>query len=117
MDDARKFVQREIRRGKKYDGILMDPPAYGRGPSGELWKIEDELYGLVELCSELLSDDPLFFLVSTYASTLSPLLMENILNMILVKKHGGKVETYELGLQSGVAGVVLPCGFTGRWEP
>ncbi|HRX43557.1 MAG TPA: class I SAM-dependent methyltransferase [Clostridia bacterium] len=117
VDDARKFVQREIRRERKYDGILMDPPAYGRGPSGELWKIEDELYGLVELCSELLSDNPVFFLVSTYASTITPLLMENILNMILVKNKGGSVETYELGLKSRYNGIVLPCGFTGRWVP
>jgi len=117
VDDARKFVQREIRRGRKYDGILMDPPAYGRGPSGELWKIEDELYELVELCSQLLSDKPIFFLVSTYASTLTPLLMENILNMILVKKHNGRVETYELGIKDDQNGPVLPCGFTGRWEP
>ena len=117
VDDAKKFVQREIRRGNKYDGIIMDPPAYGRGPSGELWKIEDALYELVELCSELISDSPLFFIINTYASTLTPLLMENILDMTLVKKYGGTPTTYELGIMSASNGIILPCGFTGRWEP
>jgi len=116
VDDAIKFVKREIRRGRKYDGIIMDPPAYGRGPNGELWKIEDTLYELVELCSQLLSDDPLFFIINSYASTLSPLLMENIMGILLQKPFGGEVETFELGLEIADSRMILPCGFTGRWE-
>lgn len=116
VDDAIKFVKREIRRGRKYDGIIMDPPAYGRGPNGELWKIEDTLYELVELCSKLLSDEPLFFIINSYASTLSPQLMENIMGILLQKPFGGEVETFELGLEIEDSRMILPCGFTGRWE-
>lgn len=116
VDDAVKFVKREIRRGNKYDGIVMDPPAYGRGPAGELWKIEDALYELVELCSQLMSKNSLFFIINSYASTLSPLLVENILNLIFVKNFGGKTLTYELGLNIKNQDMILPCGFTGRWE-
>ena len=116
VDDAIKFVKREIRRGRKYDGIIMDPPAYGRGPSGELWKIEETLYELVELCAELLCDNPLFFIINSYASTLSPLLIENIMGLLLYKPLGGSIETFELGLEIKDGGMVLPCGFTGRWE-
>ncbi len=116
VDDAIKFVKREIRRGRKYDGIIMDPPAYGRGPSGELWKIEDTLYELVELCAELLCDNPLFFIINSYASTLSPLLIENIMGLLLLKPLGGSIETFELGLEIKDTGMVLPCGFTGRWK-
>ncbi|MFO7610966.1 MAG: class I SAM-dependent methyltransferase [Clostridia bacterium] len=116
VDDAVKFVKKEIRRGKKYDCIIMDPPAYGRGPSGELWKIEDTLYELVDLCAQLLTDRPLFFLINAYASALSPLLIENIMGMILLPRFGGKISTYELGLDIKSRGMVLPCGFTGRWE-
>lgn len=116
VDDAIKFVKREIRRGRKYDGIIMDPPAYGRGPSGELWKIEDTLYELVELCAELLCDNPLFFIINSYASTLSPLLMGNIMGLLLFKPLGGTMETFELGLEIKDSKMVLPCGFTGRWE-
>jgi len=116
VDDAIKFVKREIRRGRKYDGIIMDPPAYGRGPNGELWKIEDTLYELIDLCSQLLSDNPMFFIINSYASTLSPLLMENIMGILLKTPLGGKVETFELGLEISGNGMILPCGFTGRWE-
>ena len=116
VDDAIKFVSREIRRGKKYDGIIMDPPAYGRGPSGELWKIETTLFELVDLCSQLLSDTPMFFIINAYASTLSPLLIENIMNILLTNNMGGRVETFELGLDISNQKMPLPCGFTGRWE-
>jgi 23S rRNA (cytosine1962-C5)-methyltransferase len=116
VDDAIKFVKREMRRGRKYDGIIMDPPAYGRGPSGELWKIEDTLYELVEFCSRLLSDKPLFFIINSYASTLTPLLMENIIGMLLEEPFGGSIETFELGLGISNSGMILPCGITGRWE-
>ncbi|MDX1358192.1 MAG: class I SAM-dependent methyltransferase, partial [Clostridia bacterium] len=116
VDDAIKFVKREIRRGRKYDGIIMDPPAYGRGPSGELWKIEDTLYELIELCSQLLSDKPIFFIINSYASTLTPLLMENIMGILLLEPYGGQIETFELGLGIAAGDMVLPCGITGRWE-
>ncbi|MBN2557459.1 MAG: class I SAM-dependent methyltransferase [Clostridia bacterium] len=116
VDDVVKFVKKEIRRGRKYDCIIMDPPAYGRGPSGELWKIEDTLYELADLCSQLLTDRPLFFLINAYASSLSPLLIENIMGMILLPKFGGRIDTYELGLDIKARKMVLPCGFTGRWE-
>lgn len=116
VDDAIKFVKREIRRGRKYDGIIMDPPAYGRGPAGELWKIEDTLYELVELCAQLLGEDPLFFIINSYASALSPILMENIMGLLLQNKLGGQIETFELGLKITNSSMILPCGFTGRWE-
>jgi len=116
VDDVIKFVKREIRRNNKYDGIIMDPPSYGRGPNGELWKIEDELFNLINLCMEVLSDKPVFFLVNSYASALSPLLVENILNMTLKEKYGGKILSYELGLKVQNQNMILPCGATGRWE-
>jgi 23S rRNA (cytosine1962-C5)-methyltransferase len=116
VDDAIKFVKREIRRGRKYDGIIMDPPAYGRGPSGELWKIEDTLFELVDLCSKLLSDKPIFFIINSYSSTLTPLLMENIMKILLLEPLGGHIETFELGLGITDGGMLLPCGITGRWE-
>ena len=116
VDDAIKFVKREIRRGRRYDGIIMDPPAYGRGPSGELWKIENTLFELVDLCSQLLSDEPIFFIINSYSSTLTPLLMENIMGILLLEPLGGRIETFELGLGITGGGMVLPCGITGRWE-
>ena len=116
VDDAIKFVKREIRRGRRYDGIIMDPPAYGRGPSGEMWKIEDTLYELVELCAGLMSDNPIFFIINAYASALSPLLIENIMNLLLTDRRGGSVITYELALQATGQDLLLPCGFSGRWE-
>lgn len=115
VDDVMKFTGREIRREKRYDGILMDPPAYGRGPSGELWKIEDKLYNLMHLCRDLLSDTPLFFLVNSYTNSMSPLILENIFRM-LFPGNEGSIRSYELGIRATRQNAVLPCGFTVRWE-
>lgn len=114
-DDVLKFVGREIRRGSKYDAIIMDPPSYGRGPGGELWKIEDSLYDLVKSCSELLSENPLFFLINSYTTGFSPLVLENILRCLVVPGFAGKLSSGEVGLKSK-AGFVLPCGIYGKWE-
>ncbi len=115
VDDVKKFVAREIRRGNKYDAIIMDPPSYGRGPSGEVWKIEDELFPLVEDCVKVLSDKPLFFLINSYTTGLSAEILKNILTMTLKKKFGGKVSADEIGLPMSASGLVLPCGISGRW--
>ncbi len=115
VDDVKKFVAREIRRQNKYDAIIMDPPSYGRGPSGEVWKIEDELFPLVEDCVKVLSDKPLFFLINSYTTGLSAEILKNILNMTLKKKFGGKVSADEIGLPMSASGLVLPCGISGRW--
>ena len=113
IDDCKKFVQREIRRGKKYDAIIMDPPSYGRGPNGETWKIESELYPFVELCAEVLSDEPLFFLINSYTTGLQPSVLENILALTVKKKIGrGRIDAYEVGLPTE-EGIVLPCGAGG----
>ena len=114
VDDCVKFVRREIRRGNRYDGILMDPPSYGRGPTGEMWKIEDDLYPLVELCAELLSDSPCFFLINSYTTGLAPSVLSNVLKLALPK---GNVEADEVGLPIARKGLVLPCGASGRWVP
>ncbi len=116
VDDVKKFVEREIRRGRKYDGIIMDPPSYGRGPSGEVWKIEDELFGLIRLCQKVLSDDPLFFLVNSYTTGLSGSVMENIYKLTLKKRFGGTSETDEVGLPITTGGLYLPCGYSARWS-
>ncbi len=116
VDDVKKFVEREIRRGKKYDGIIMDPPSYGRGPNGEVWKIEQELFPLIELCLNVMSDAPLFFLVNTYTTGLSGSVMENILKLTLVNKFGGKFEVDEVGLPISNGALVLPCGYSSRWQ-
>lgn len=115
-DDVIKFVQREKRRERKYDAVIMDPPSYGRGPGGEKWKLEDELYGLIELCMEVLSKKPLFFLVNSYTTGLSPSVVGNLLRMTLCKRYGGTVSADEIGLPVASSGLVLPCGSTGRWE-
>lgn len=115
IDDCKKFVEREIRRGKKYDAIIMDPPSYGRGPNGEMWKLESELYSLVELCSKVLSANPLFFLINSYTTGLQPQVLKNILTKILANTLGGKVEAYEVGLKTQEKGVILPCGNSGIW--
>jgi len=115
-DDVVKFVRREKRRGKMYDGIIMDPPSYGRGPKGELWKIEDELYGLVEACIEILSPEPLFFLINSYTTGLAPSVLTNILFLSMTKKFGGHAYSDEIGLPIAKSGLVLPCGSSGRWE-
>ena len=112
IDDCKKFVQREIRRGRRYDAIIMDPPSYGRGPNGEMWKIESELYPLVELCSQVLSDNPLFFLINSYTTGLQPMVLENILTLAVKSKFGGRIEAYEVGLPTE-EGINLPCGAGG----
>ena len=107
VDDVVKFVEREIRRGNKYDIILMDPPSFGRGPKGETWKIEENIYDFVRLCSKVLSDNPLFVLINSYTTGLQPTVMANILNATIT---GGKTESYEVGLPTQEKGIILPCG-------
>lgn len=116
VDDCVKFVEREIRRGNHYDGIIMDPPSYGRGPKGEVWKIEEKIYPLVCLCEKLLSDDPLFFLINSYTTGLQPAVLSYMLGSAVAKRHGGVVEAEEIGLPVTASGLVLPCGASGRWE-
>ncbi|MBD5393643.1 MAG: SAM-dependent methyltransferase [Lachnospiraceae bacterium] len=115
VDDCVKFVEREIRRGNTYDGIIMDPPSYGRGPKGEIWKIEESIYPFIELTTRLLSDDPLFFLINSYTTGLQPAVLSYMLNTTVVKKAGGSVEAAEIGLPVSASGLVLPCGASGRW--
>ena len=116
IDDVVKFVQREIRRGNKYDAIIMDPPSYGRGANGEVWDIEKNLNYLVEICSEILSDEPLFFLINSYTTGLSSTVLSNILRMTVNKKYDGKVTCGEVGIPIKENDLVLPCGIYGRWE-
>lgn len=116
VDDCVKFVEREIRRGNKYDGIIMDPPSYGRGPKGEIWKIEESIWPFVELCTKLLSDDPLFFLINSYTTGLQPAVLSYMLNLAVQKQFGGRVEAQEIGLPVSGNGLVLPCGASGRWQ-
>ncbi|MEA4890195.1 MAG: class I SAM-dependent methyltransferase [Clostridiaceae bacterium] len=116
-DDAQKFVDRESRRGRLYDGIIMDPPAYGRGPGGELWKLEDAVYGLVEHCAALLSDQPLFFILNSYTTGLAPTVLADILGLVIRPRLAGRTEAYELGLPASRRDLILPCGCTGRWQP
>jgi len=115
VDDCIKFVEREIRRGNRYDGIIMDPPSYGRGPKGEIWKIEDSIYDFIKLCANLLSDDPLFFLVNSYTTGLNPSVMTYMIGTEL-KRFGGLVTGDEIGLPVTSTGLILPCGASGRWE-
>ena len=114
VDDCVKFVEREIRRGNHYDAIIMDPPSYGRGPKGEIWKIEDNIFPLIELCSQLMSDTPLFFLINSYTTGLQPAVLSYMISTAL-KRFGGKVEASEVGLPVSSNGLVLPCGASGRW--
>ena len=116
VDDCIKFVQREIRRGHKYDAIIMDPPSFGRGTNKEVWRVEDNLYELVELCSKVLSDDPLFFLINSYTTGISSTVLKNILELTINKKYNGKVVNGEIGLPMENSNIVLPCGIYGRWE-
>lgn len=116
IEDAKAFVRRELRRGSHYDGIVMDPPSYGRGPNGEVWKLEDELFSLVDLCAEALSDTPLFFLINGYTTGFSACVLRNIAEKCLCGRYGGKAEADELALQV-TGGGVLPCGTTARWIP
>ncbi|MEG2676005.1 MAG: class I SAM-dependent methyltransferase, partial [Clostridia bacterium] len=114
MDDCAKFIAREIRRGSKYDAILMDPPSYGRGTNGEVWKIEDSLFDLVQECAKLLSDKPLFFLINSYTTGLQPTVIENILRLTL-KDLDGSCQSYEVGLPTDEE-IILPCGCSGLWQ-
>ena len=116
IDDVVKFVQREIRRGNKYDAIIMDPPSYGRGANGEVWDIEKNLNYLVEICTEILSDEPLFFLINSYTTGLSSTVLSNMLRMTVNKKYEGKVTCGEVGIPIKEINLVLPCGIYGRWE-
>ena len=115
VDDCIKFVEREIRRGNHYDAIIMDPPSYGRGPKGEIWKIEDAIHPLIQLCAKLLSDRPLFFLVNSYTTGLAPAVLSYMLATELKSFHG-HVDAQEVGLPVSSNGLVLPCGASGRWE-
>ena len=116
VDDCVKFVQREIRRGNKYDGIIMDPPSYGRGPNGEVWKLEEQLFPLIELCSQVLSDNAEFFILNSYTTGLSSGVMQYVLGVTLQKRFGGKVSADEIGLRTTKTGLVLPCGSTAIWS-
>lgn len=116
VDDCVKFVEREIRRGRKYDAIIMDPPSYGRGPSGEIWKLEEKLFPFVSLCSKVLSDDPLFVLINSYTTGLAPSVLRYIAETVFTPRFGGSCEYAELGLPVRESGLHLPCGATARWH-
>lgn len=115
VDDCVKFVEREIRRGNTYDGIIMDPPSYGRGPKGEIWKIDESIYPFIELTAKLLTRDSLFLLVNSYTTGLQPAVLTYLLHTAVVKKLGGQVVSSEIGLPVTASGLVLPCGASGRW--
>ena len=116
VDDCVKFVEREIRRGNHYDGIIMDPPSYGRGPKGEIWKLEEKIHPFIALASQLLSDNPLFFLVNSYTTGLAPAVLTYMISTEVGKKFGGHVESHEIGLPVKETGLILPCGASGRWS-
>lgn len=116
VDDCVKFVEREIRRGNTYDGIIMDPPSYGRGPKGEIWKIEESIYPFIELCTQVLDKDAQFFLINSYTTGLQPAVLSYMLNTLIAKKRGGEVTADEIGLPVSSNGLVLPCGASGRWR-
>lgn len=116
VDDCEKFVAREIRRGRRYDAIIMDPPSYGRGPGGELWKLEDSIHSLVDLCTGVLSDNPLFFVLNSYTTGLPPSVMAYIFGVTLKEKFGGTISADEIGLPVESTGLVLPCGSTAIWQ-
>lgn len=116
VDDCVKLVEREIRRGNKYEGIIMDPPSYGRGPKGEIWKIEEKVYPLIQLCTSLMSEDPLFFLINSYTTGLQPAVLSYMMNLELTGRYGGVVESDEIGLPVRGGRLVLPCGASGRWQ-
>ena len=115
VDDCVKFVEREIRRGNKYDGIIMDPPSYGRGPKGEIWKLEEKIYSFIELTTKLLSDDALFFLINSYTTGIAPSVLTYMVSNTVVKEFGGNVVSDEIGLPVSSNGLVLPCGASCRW--
>ena len=116
VDDCVKFVEREIRRGNTYDGIIMDPPSYGRGPKGEIWKIEESIYPFIELTAKLLKKDSIFFLINSYTTGLQPAVLSYMINTAIVSQFGGKLEAEEIGLPVSSNGLVLPCGASGRWS-
>ncbi len=116
VDDCTKFVEREIRRGHRYDAIIMDPPSYGRGTGGEVWKLEENLYPFLELTAQVLSDEPLFVLVNSYTTGLAPSVLTYLLETVFSKRFGGHTESGELGLPVTESGLTLPCGATGRWQ-
>ncbi len=116
VDDCVKFVEREIRRGSRYDGIILDPPSYGRGPKGELWKIEESLYPFICLTAQVLSQAPVFYLINSYTTGLQPAVLSYMINSVIVKKFGGHVEADEIGLPVTSSGFTLPCGASGRWS-
>ena len=116
VDDVVKFVNREIRRGNKYDAIIMDPPSYGRGTNGEVWKFEENIAPLVELCTKVLSDKPLFFLINSYTTGISSMVLQNILGLTVGKSYNGKLSCGEVGLPMMNSNLILPCGIYGRWE-
>ena len=116
VDDCAKFVEREIRRGRRYDGVIMDPPSYGRGPSGEVWRLEEHLPAFVELVAGVLSDHPLFFLINSYTTGLAPAVLAYLLGTEIGSKWGGQVQAQEIGLPVKESGLILPCGASGRWE-
>ena len=116
VDDCAKFVEREIRRGRRYDAIIMDPPSYGRGPSGEIWKLEENLWPFVELCAGVLSDDPLFVIINSYTTGLAPSVLTYISESIFTRRFGGHSQSDELGLPVTDSGLVLPCGASCRWS-
>ena len=117
VDDCAKFIQREIRRGRKYDGIIMDPPSYGRGPGGEIWKMETSFYPFLQEVVKVLSDDPLFVIINSYTTGLAPSAVAYASDVVFGTKYGGKTEAGELGLPVKESGLILPCGATGRWTP
>ena len=116
VDDCVKFAERELRRENRYDAVIMDPPSYGRGPKGEIWKIEDAVFPLIGLCERLLSDTPLFFLINSYTTGLAPAVLAYMLGNTICKRRGGRVNAEEIGLPVSSTGLVLPCGASGRWE-
>lgn len=116
VDDCIKFAEREIRRGSHYDAVIMDPPSYGRGPKGEIWKIEDSIHPLIRLCAQLLSETPVFFLVNSYTTGLAPAVLAYLLSTELRPRFGGQTQAGEIGLPVKESGLILPCGASGRWE-
>ncbi|MCD7750214.1 MAG: class I SAM-dependent methyltransferase [Lachnospiraceae bacterium] len=116
VDDCVKFVERELRRGNRYEAVIMDPPSYGRGPKGEIWKIEDSVFSLIQLASQLLSEEPLFFLINSYTTGLQPAVLTYMMSTVLCPRHGGSVEAGEIGLPVTSSGLILPCGASGRWS-
>ena len=117
VDDCAKFIQREIRRGRKYDGIIMDPPSYGRGPSGEIWKMETSFYPFLQEVVKVLSEEPLFVIINSYTTGLAPSAVAYASDVVFGAKYGGKTQAGELGLPVKESGLILPCGATGRWTP